>query len=262
MSFLDDIIDVGSSAWDWVSGSSTSAGVARAAALGLMLREVQSSINKDNESSSSSGTTTNPYANGAREQVDPDTENTVPVIYGQAYVSPKVFDAKLVDDNQTMWYALVLCEKTGTLMSTNQPSVISFREVYWNQSRVIFNSDGITAKALIDESGNSSEDIDGRVKFYFFNNGSDGPCNLATLSAGNTAPAYNLMPGWTSNHKCSDLVFVLVQVYYDATKQITGLGNLEFKLNNTLKRPGDVIYDYMTNERYGAGIKPEEINSQ
>lgn len=262
MSFLDDIVNVGSSAWDWISGSSTSAGVARAAALGLMLREVQSSINKDNESSSSTGTTTNPYANGAREQVDPDTENTVPIIYGQAYVAPKVIDAKLTDDNQTMWYALVLCEKTGNLMSTNEPSVISFKEVYWNQSRIVFNSDGITAKALVDESGNNSDDINGLVKFYFFNAGSNSPCNLSGFTTGNTTPAYNLMPGWTSNHLCSDLVFVLVRVDYNATKQITGLGNLEFKLNNTLKRPGDVLYDYMTNERYGAGIKPEEINDQ
>lgn len=259
MSFLDDIVDVGSSAWNWISGSSTSAGMARAAALGLMLREVQSSINKSNDAS---GTTTNPYANGAREQIDPSTDNTVPVVYGQAFIGAKIIDAVLSADNQTMWYAMVLCEQTGTLMSTGNPSVITVNEIYWNQSKVNFNTDGITAKSLSDESGNVSEDINGLVKFYVFSGDSTKPSSIGSVTTSNTLPAYSLFPNWTSSHMCRDLVFVLVRVEYNATKQITGLGSLEFKVNNTMTLPGDCINDYMTNAVYGAGIKPEEINSQ
>ena len=59
----------------------------------------------------------------------------------------------------------------------------------------------------------------------------------------------------------SELVFCIVKIKYNKEKDITSLGEMEFKLNNTLTLPGDVIYDYMTNERYGAGIDSAEIYS-
>jgi hypothetical protein len=36
---------------------------------------------------------------------------------------------------------------------------------------------------------------------------------------------------------------------------------MRFKIQNSMTLPGDCIYDYMTNTRYGAGIDPAEINS-
>lgn len=257
MSFIDDIVDVGSSVWDFATGSSMGAGMARAAALGLMLKEVQSSINKDNEATNGSTASTKDY--GVREQVDPNTDFTVPVVYGQAFLSGSITDAVLSDDNTTMWYCITICEKTGNLMSNSQPSVISFSNVYWNQSKVNFRSDGITATSLSDDDGNSSSDIDGLVQFYFFNGGSASPCKLSGFGSGNTSPAYSIFPNWTANHTMNDLVFCLVKVTYSKEKNITGLGNLEFKINNTMKMPGDVLYDFMTNTRYGGGITPEEI---
>jgi hypothetical protein len=67
------------------------------------------------------------------------------------------------------------------------------------------------------------------------------------------------MPNWTPNHLCNDLVFAIVRVVYNKDKNVTGLGDLKFNVNNPLNNPGDVLLDYMTNTRYGAGITLEDI---
>ena len=40
MSFLDDIVDVGSSVWSAITGPGVGSSIARASALGYMLKEV------------------------------------------------------------------------------------------------------------------------------------------------------------------------------------------------------------------------------
>lgn len=274
MSFLDDIVDVGSSAWDWATGSSMSAGVARAAALGYMLKEVQDSIKKDNEKASASsgsnsgGQSTLEKDYGVREQIDPDTNNSIPVVYGTSYLTGSIVDAVLSDDNLTMWYCIALCEKTGPLLSTmdsqgnnGTDSVITFEEILWNNCKITFNADGITAYSITDESQNTSTDINGLVSFYLYNNGSTSPCTFSNLSNGNYTYAYNVFPGWNPEYTMDNLVFAIVKVTYNKEKNITGLGNLQFKMKNTLTQPGDVIYDYLTNTIYGAGIPKGEINA-
>jgi hypothetical protein len=58
------------------------------------------------------------------------------------------------------------------------------------------------------------------------------------------------------------LAFALVRVEYNKEKSVTSLGEIEFKMNNTMFEPGDCVYDYMTNTRYGAGIPESEIYLQ
>jgi hypothetical protein len=259
-SFLDDIVNVGSSIWDWATGSSISAGTARAAGLAYLLKEVQDSINKDNARPEKQTTYVPDY--GVREQIDPDTEHKIPVVYGTAVAGGAITDAVMTNSNQTMWYCITLSEQTGVIYGTNQQSQISFEAVYWNETQVNFRSNGITATSLTDDNGNASSDIDGLVEFYFFSGGSNKPVKLSGYSQGNGQAANQLFPGWTTSHTMNDLVFALVKVTYNKEKNITGLGNIQFKLKNTMSQPGDCLYDYMTNTRYGAGITPEEIYSE
>lgn len=254
MSFVDSVIDLGSSALKWATGSSTSAGLARTAALSYMLREVQSSINKDNDARNS-----NTGSTSARAQLEPSAENIIPVIYGNAYVGPKVVDA-VMESNTVMWYALALSELTGPVMSTGQPSALTVDEVYWNNSRVVFKADGFTVSHLLDEEGNSTNAINGLVKFYAYR-ASGTPIRIGGYGNGTLATAWSRMPGWTSAHSMSGTLFVLARVEYHAQNGVTGLGDLRFRVNNTMKMPGDVLFDYMTNTRYGAGIPALEINS-
>lgn len=256
MSWFDDIIDLGSSAFDWATGSSTSAGLTRAAGLAYLLNELNSN-NTKNDPLTKVDVVKTKYS---REQVDPSTENAIPVVYGDAFVGGLINDAVLSEDNQTMWYCLTLCEKTGTLFSNGQDSKITFKRIYWNDNEVVLQSDGKTAGKLVNIDGVESTDINGLAEFYLYNNGSNSPTQL--LGHSYTPPsATTLFPNWTSNHTMDKLVFAIVKVTYNAEKSITGLGKLQFQLSNTLKQPGDVLYDYMLNTRYGAGINASEIYS-
>ena len=168
-------------------------------------------------------------------------------MYGDAFVSGVITDAELTNDNKTMWYCVTLCEKTGNLIN-GQPSVITFKEVYWNGLRLTFQSDGVTVGTAYGEDGEAVTSLDGLVKFYPFNGNSDSPTNFVNQGSGNNTSAYNLFPNWTGSHDMSDLIFCLVRVDYNKEKGTAGIGNLRFKLSNTMRQPGDVLYDYMTNE--------------
>jgi len=56
------------------------------------------------------------------------------------------------------------------------------------------------------------------------------------------------------------LVFAIVKVTYDGAKGFTGLPNMTFQLANNVANPADVWLDYMTSQRYGAGIDPIYID--
>lgn len=259
MSFIDQILDVGGSLWKAFTGPGTGAAIARATTLGYLLKEVTDSINADNQKPTAAGDNKPDY--GVREQVDPDTEHSIPVVYGTAFLGGIVTDAVLTNDNQTMWYCITICEKTGNLID-GTASVISFEEIYWNQNKLNFQSDGVTVASFTDEDGNTSTSVAGKIKVYCYSGNSSSPVAIKGYSLPSPTVAYSLFPNWTISHQMSDLVFALIRVDYDKANDVTGLGNLEFKIKNTMNQPGDVLNDYMTNTRYGAGIVPEEIYSE
>lgn len=259
MSFLDSIVNVGSSVWSGLTGPGVAGGLARAGILAVMLREVTNSINKQNQSPDQAQSQRPDF--GVREQVDPDTDNSIPVVYGEAFIGGRIVDAVLSQDRQTMSYCLALCETTGIKLSDGQASQITFEEIYWNQNRVVLQSNGVTAASFEDEDGVTSTSINGLIEFYLYNNGSSSPTNLKGYSNAAPGAAFTYMPNWTSNHTMDNLVFCIIQVQYSAEQQVTGLGRIQFKIKNTMTQPGDCLFDYMTNNRYGAGIESEEIKA-
>lgn len=259
MSFLNDIIGIGKDIYKTVTSNSIGGTLARTALLGLVVNQINKSVNKENDLPNSAKL--NEKDRFVREQLSPDANHSVPVVYGDAYIKGIITDAIMTDSNGVMWYCVTICEKTGTLLSTSADSVISFKKIYLNNCEVTFQSDGQTVASITDADGNTNTDVAGLVKFYCYNNGSNSP----TLPEGYTNPsllfARDVFPGWTVNHAMTNLVFVIVKVTYSKEKNVISLGDLDFKLNNTLTLPGDVMYDYMTNTRYGAGIDPAEIYS-
>lgn len=263
MSFLDDILDVGSSLLDvgsnvvgWFTGNSLGGSLARTALAGFALNQLTQSINQDNQVNTE--TAVDP---GVRLQVDPDTEHYVPVIYGTAWMGGIVTDAVLSDNKMTMYYCLTLCERTGNTNLGNGPaSVFDIGEIYWDDMRLLFGSDGVTVSSAVDREGNVCQRVGGNLKIYCYGGNSETPISPLAYDVGGIPAAYNVMPGWTSSHTMSNTVFAIVRVDYDATKDIKGLGDVRFKVINSMSDPGDCLYDYMTNTRYGAGIPASEIN--
>jgi hypothetical protein len=252
MSFIDDIVDIGSTALKYLGGNTLGSTLARTALTGFVLTQVSKSLNKDNNKD---------LDKGNRLQVNPSTDTSIPVVYGDAHLGGKIIDARLSADNKTMWYCLVLSEKTGNIFSTSAASQITFEGVYRNQLQVEFQGDGVTVSSFSDEDGNISTKPNGLIRVYPFSGGSNYPVSLSGYASGNTTNAYTLFPDWTTSHLMSDLVFAIIRIDYDRTNEVTDLGDFTFHLKNTMKQPGDVMYDYMTNTRYGAGIDPTEIYS-
>ena len=60
----------------------------------------------------------------------------------------------------------------------------------------------------------------------------------------------------------SDLVFAVIEITYNSSNGVTKApSSVEFHVSNSMTMPGDCIYDYMTNTRYGAGIPVTEISA-
>ena len=253
MSFLSGLLDLGKSAVGILTGNSIVGTLARTAILGYAINKVSKNATKGND------TGTKNIDEGVRLQVNPNADSKIPVLYGSAFFGGNIIDAAMTNSNKTMWYAIALTEKTGTIYSSSAASAYTLNDVYWNDQRIIFNADGVTANYTVDRSGVIDRNISGLVKVYFYAGGRTAG-QVPSGYTGTVPNAETLFPNWTSGtHAMSNLVFALVRVDYNREKNVTGLANTIFKVSNTLFQPGDVIYDYLTNSTYGAGITAGDI---
>ena len=255
MSFLDGLKAVGK----WISGSSTGATLLKVVAIGAVVNKIGKSIAKDSEEANGPDA----VDPGVRLQVAPNTNTKIPILYGSAYFGGNITEAVMSNSNKTMHYCITLCEKTGVKLSDGQASAFTFKDIYWNDQRMVFGADGITAQYTVDRNGVLDRSVKDLIKVWCYKGSSSTPATIENYTTPNTTPAYTVVPGWGSTtHLMSNLVFAIVEVNYNKDKNVTGLANMLFHMDNSMKLPGDCLYDYMTNERYGAGIPAAEILSQ
>lgn len=255
MSFLSGLFNFGKSVVGFLTGNSIGSTLARAAIAGYALNKLTKSIAQENKS-----TATENIDEGVRLQIPPASSNKVPVLYGTAHFSGTITDAELSADNQTMYYVMTLVEKTGTVRSTGAASSYTFKDVYWNDQRLVFRSDGITVDYAVDRTGAFDRSASGLIQVYCYAGGSTAGV-VPENYTGTVPAAYNVMPSWGTSHKMTDLVFAVIKITYNRDKGITGLGNFTFEVANSMRDPGDVIYDLFTNDLYGAGIATSNIDT-
>jgi hypothetical protein len=249
MSFLDGI----SKPFGDILGS-----VVQIAALAFIAKQISHNTAPASQvSTTNAGSTT---VTGSPVTVPAGSENKVPVLYGTSYLGGTITDAVMTNSNQTMYFAITLSEKTGLVYSTNTASNYLVQDVYWNNQRIIFQDDGVTCDYTVDTNSIVDSSLHGNLKIYCYKGNSDSPAIPEGFTNANPPKAYEVMPGWSSGtHMMNDLIFAIVELDYNQANSITSLGQLLFHIQNTLHLPGDVLYDYMTNTRYGAGIDPTEI---
>lgn len=243
-------MDFFSNLWSWFSGSSISSSLAKTALLGYVSRLLSGSTNP---SSSPSQPDT-----GVRQQLSASTQNQIPVLYGNAYFGGNLTDAVLSSDYKKMTYCLTLAERTGTKLSSSSSTTYTFNNVYLNNNRVVFKSDGFTVDYTLDSSGNQDISYQDLVKIYFY---AGSPLQPSGYS-GTTPASYTVMPNWTSQtHPMTNLIYAIVEVTYSKDKGVTGLPDCVFNVSSNMVLPGDVIYDYLRNSIYGANISTSEIDT-
>ena len=204
---------------------------------------------------------------GSRVQLPPATNNKVPVVYGTAYMAPIITDAKISEDQKVMWYVCTMAEVTDTGSYT-------FGDIYWGGKKMIF--DGSDTSKVVSLETNSDpvqtdDKVNGKIHVYRFPNGSSsgidtGGTNAITLLSDGTIPAdlrwdSALYTDDGQSASMTDLAFMIVKVDYDTNAGTTGLATLNVQLINSLNKPNEVLYDYMTNSRYGCALLPTNINT-
>ena len=246
-------MDFFSGVWSWFTGSSLSSALTKTALLGYVSRLL-------GNSTGSTSTGSNEIVDkGVRLQLNPDTENKIPVLYGEAYFGGYITDAQLSSDYKKMTYCLTLAELTGNKLSTSGPTSYTFDGVYINNNRVVFKSDGVTVDYTLDSSGNQDVSARDLIKIYFY-------CNQTGVQpqgyGGITPSPFSTMPGWSAlTHSMSGLCYAIVEITYNKDKGISSLPTFTFHVTSDCVLPGDVLYDYMTNTRYGAGISSADITT-
>jgi len=209
---------------------------------------------------------------GSRVQLPPATDNKLPVIYGSAFVSGVITDAKISTDNKTMWYVVAIAEHTDTTVGSGY----SFGDVYYDGRLVTFGTGADSAKVMnLKNIMTDPPEVDEKVKdniwIYLFPNGSNSGINtggqsaIDILSDSEIAEDQRWNQGiYTANGQSASMTntaFAIMKVKYNDDAGTRGLVGLTFQLQNSLTKPGDVLLDYLRNSRYGCAIPLNRIDT-
>lgn len=198
-----------------------------------------------------------PQDEGVRLQVEADIDNKIPILYGAAHFGGYGVDFERTANLKTAYYVIALSEITGEHLDTT-PAAYTFHDVWLDDNKVTFQADGITVDATIDSNGNEDESMRGLIKIYMYS-----PDPLQPDGFGGTTPnSYDVIPSWNiATHLMTDLMFAIVELTYNKSKNVAELPKCTFHMENSLTLPGDVLNDYAQNSIYGANIPASSINS-
>lgn len=189
---------------------------------------------------------------GTTIQLPPATFNRLPVLYGKVFTSGPIFDAAISNENKTMTYCIALSEETQT-------GTFSVSNIFMNDARLVFSGNTVTSH--VDPNATSDTSFAGNVRVNVYAGGSgSGDIIFPTSGTGSTTPASSIVSHWGANHTANAMVFAVVQIDYDAENGLTGLPTMTFEVTNSLKNPGDVLFDYLTSDRYGAGLANTDLD--
>lgn len=204
-----------------------------------------------------------------REQIPPTTDNSIPVVYGDAYLGGTFVDAVLTTDQQKMYYTLAISS-----ISSNGQFTFDQSNFYYGGRLIEFDpaEPGKVIK-LIDDAGNEDTRISGKLFIYLFTSTQAGvitPINSSgtppsgIMSVANGVPSGQEWP--VSGRQMNGTAFAIVVMYYNTDAGTTSLQPITFKVSHTLNstgvaKPGDVWYDYMTNSVYGCAVDPAYVDS-
>jgi YHS domain-containing protein len=195
---------------------------------------------------------------GANLQVAPATNNKLPIVYGRTFIGGTITDLSITTDNQDLYYVMSICEVTGG----SSPDTITFGNIYYGGKLCVFDgTDQTKVVGLTDQSTNTTDNtVSGHLYIYLYNNGSSSPVNSST-SAITVMQSTGLTYTWDSTKLMSNSAFAIVHLNYNQNANITNIEQTQFEIINSRNSAGDVIYDYLTNTRYGAAIPVAQIDT-
>ena len=256
MSFLSS---VGSVAKTILTGGGTTGTLLRTVALGYLMNRMNKNALKDNDigQGGSAG-----YDAGVRLQIDSGANKKVAVLYGSAHMGGIITEAKMTNNNQKMTFVVTLSEQTGNLFSNSAATSYTFNSVQYDDETITFKADGITVDYTTDRSGNVNSSFEDLITIRFYAGSSSSSDQVFPTGYSGTAEnAYDIVPDWNSGFAMNNLVFAVIELNYSGERNIKGLGDFKFHITSSMNNPGDVIYDYLSNNIYGANVAVTDIDS-
>ncbi len=195
---------------------------------------------------------------GSNLQVAPATNNKLPIVYGRTYIGGIITDLSITSNNQDLYYVMSLCEVTGGAT----PDTITFGNIFFGGKLCVFDgTDQTKVVGLTDQStGTTDNTVSGHLYIYLYNNGSNSPVNSST-SAITVMQSSGLTFTWDDTKLMSNSAFAIVHLNYNQDANITNIQQTQFEIINSRNSAGDVLYDYLTNTRYGAAIPTTQIDT-
>jgi hypothetical protein len=205
--------------------------------------------------------------NGVRQQVPPSSTNSIPVVYGDAYMGGSFVDAALSTDAKTMYYVLAISH-----ISPNGQFSFDLADMYWGDRKITLDgTDQTKVVSLTDSAGNIDTKVSGNLFIALYKSTEAG---VITSANGASLPS-TYMGGsdlpvelrWAaSNRQMNGLGFAIVKMNYNREAETTNMQTLTFSVSHYLNgtgaaKPGDVWYDYITNEKYGGAMPADLVDA-
>ena len=204
-------------------------------------------------------TANQPVDQGVRQQVAPNTTNSLPIVYGNAYMGGTFVDAVLTIDQQSMYYVLAISS-----ISPNGQFTFDRTKFYYGDRLVTFDASDLTkVVSLTDGAGNVDTKISGYLYINLYTSTNAGAITTITGSAPNTAMGgadIIAAERWPAAvRQMNGLAFAIVKLNYNQDAGTTNLQAITFNVTQNLNgtgaaKPGDVWADYVRNEVYGGGM--------
>jgi len=205
---------------------------------------------------------------GVRQQNPPATSNSVPIVYGDAYLGGTFVDAVLSVDQQQMYYVLAI----SSIVQSASTFQFDLTKMYYGDRTITFDAtDQTKVNSLTDGAGNVDTKVAGNLFIYFYTSDYSG---VITPYNGGPSPT-TLMSGsdiaagqrWAStNRQMNGLAFAIVKLTYNRDAETTSMMPITFKVSQYLNGagaayPGAVWLDYMKSTVYGAAMPADLVDA-
>ena len=215
------------------------------------------------------GDTPPPEEQGTRQQIPPSTNNTIPIVYGTAFLGGTFVDAALTTDQKVMYYVLAI-----TSISQNGTVTYDTNNMYFGDRKITFSWGGPDVYSLSDQAipPNVDTTIDNNLSIYLY---TSTPAGVVSRSNTTLYPWDVMGAGsgldaslqWSStNRNMNGLAFAIVKLTYSREANTTQLLPVTFKVTQNLNgldraRPADCWYDYLTNSVYGCAVDTAYVDT-
>lgn len=196
---------------------------------------------------------------GVKVQLDPSTDNKLPVYYGHSFLGGIAIDAMIKNQNNTMVYAFAIGEQTDS-------GAVTIGDIYRGDAKLNFGT-GANAHqvvSLTDPNGTSVTNVNGKMRCRVYAGNTYANAQIFPVPGGSTVAvdADTMFSDWASdpNKVGNNTIISIFEVDYDAGNGLQGLGTISYEFENSLKNPANVLLDYLKNDRYGCGLTDDDLD--